>query len=533
MTALAYALDEEEREIYRALEVPKSDWGKPSGAVIAFAHALFVPAGPFVNQPLRLRKFQIEWIRAIYNPLTDGKRDVKQAILSVARRNGKTLLAAVLVLVHLVGPFKRPNSTLFSAATTRNQAGVVFRYVRNMIRINPVLSQLVKIADSTKHIVHRVDGSYYAAISAEAGSHFGEGLDFVVYDELAHAKTRDLYDALMTSLGSQPEGLMAIISTQAPSDVHMLSELIDYGQQVNQGIIKDPAFVCHLYTVPIASPLLEEKQWKKANPGLGDYRDLAEMRQALRRAAKVPSLESSARVYYLNQRVRAEQPFLSTGVWEANGGMVDEAIFLDGRPVYGGLDLSARTDLTALVLAAEDDEHRVHLKAYAWTPEETIEARTHRDRAPYDGWARQGLLFTPPGPAIDFDFVAADVVRLCRGMNLVTLAYDRWRIDILTQALARMGAILPLSEHGQGYKDMAPSIEAFEELALNERLRHGNHPVLRWCVANTIITRDPAGARKPDKSKYYGRIDLAVAAIMAVGAMRTKPGIPEMAALIA
>src|SRR5262245_4541083 len=213
-----FALSQRQRDLYRAYEVPKADWGYPSGAVIAFAHSLTVPAGYFVNQPLRLRKFQIEWIRAIYNPLIDGWRAVRQAILSVARRNGKTLLAAVLVLVHLVGPFKKPNSTIVSAATTRKQAAVVFRYVRDMVRVNPLLAGFLKVNEGTKHIVHLEDGSFYEAISAEAGAQFGSGLDLVIYDELAHAKNRALYDALMTSLGSQKESLMAIISTQAPSD---------------------------------------------------------------------------------------------------------------------------------------------------------------------------------------------------------------------------------------------------------------------------------------------------------------------------
>jgi phage terminase large subunit-like protein len=529
-----FTLTAREKALYHDHEVPKADWGKPSGAVIAFAHALTVPSGPFTNQPLRLRKFQIEWIRAIYNPLNaDGFRPVKQAILSVARRNGKTLLAAVLVLVHLVGPFKRPNATIVSAATTRKQAGVVFRYVEDMVRVDPVLSGLIKVNPSTKHMVHREDGSYYEAISAEAGAHFGMGLDLAIYDELAHAKNRALYDTLMTSLGSQKEALMAIISTQAPSDAHLLSELIDYGKKVNCGTIDDPSFVCHLHTVPIEAPLLDEKQWKKANPGLDDYRDLAEMRQALTRAHRIPSLESSARVYYLNQRVRADQPFLSPGTWEANKGMIDETLFTDGRPVFGGLDLSARTDLTAMVLATEDDAHDVHLKAFAWTPKETIEARALRDRAPYDAWERQGFIFAPPGAAIDYDFVAADIVRLTQGMNLVKLAYDRWRIEIIRQALARMGTILPLDPFGQGFKEMSPAIEAFEELALAQRLRHGGHPVLRWCLANTVISRDPAGNRKPDKSKYYGRIDLAVAAVMAIGAMKTQAPPIDVAAMIA
>ena len=388
--------------------------------------------------------------------------------------------------------------------------------------------------DSTKRVVHRQDGSTYEAIAAEAGGQFGMGLALCVYDELAQAKNRELYDALMTSLGSETEPLMMIISTQAPNDQHLLSELIDYGQRVNEGIVSDPSFVCHLHTVPIEARIDDETKWKLANPGLGDYRDKRELREAVKRAMQMPSQESTVRVYYLNQRVRAEMPYLSRGVYEANAGEFDPAIFMDGRPVFGGIDLSARTDLTALVLAAEDNAGNIALLPYAWTPFETIATRTHRDRAPYDAWQREGSLLTSPGSTVDYDFVAYQAAELTAGMNVVRVNYDRWRISILKQAFDRVGLALPLSECGQGYKDMSPCVEAFEELALAGRLRHGGHPVMRWCFANAVITKDPAGNRKLDKSKAYGRIDIAVAAVMAIGAMKCNAEpVAEVASMIA
>ena len=525
------------RAVFEKYEVPRADWGKPSGLLIAFAHSLQVPAGKHVKQPLRLRKFQIEFVRAVYNSLdASGSRYVRQALLSVARRNGKTLMASVILLAHLAGPFKKPNSTIISAATSQEQARLVYNFVRDMVQANPWLLQRVKVIESTKRIIHREDKSYYKAIAADAGSQFGMGIDLVVYDELAQAKNRSLYDTLMTSLGSQIEPLMLIISTQAPADQHLLSELIDYGSKVSQGIIDDPSFVAHVYSVPMDADWLDEKQWKKANPGLGDFRGLQEMRTAVHRAAKgLPSDEGMVRNLYLNQRIRADQPYLSPSVFEKGAGPINLEIFNDGRAVYGGIDLSARTDLTGLVWAAEDDDGVIHLLPRAWTPDDTLVTRAQRDRAPYDVWARNGHLITVPGTTIDYDWVAQALADdTGGGMNVIRLNYDRWRIDILRQALARMGAAVPLNECGQGYKDMSPCVEAFEELALAGRIRHGGHPLLRWCFSNAVVVRDAGGNRKLDKAKAYGRIDVAVAAIMAVGAMKaTGQAAVDTAALIA
>jgi phage terminase large subunit-like protein len=480
-----------------------------------------VPAGKFVHHPVRLRQFQLRFIRDVYNPVKEnGLRQRSQAVMSIGRRGGKTLLAAIIVLAHLVGPMKRANSTLVSAATTRDQAKLLYRYCVDMIRTVPAIESKLKILQNTSRIVHKIDGSVYRAISSDAGGGFGQGIDVVIYDELAQAPKRTMYDMLMTSLGSQIEPLMLVISTQAPANDHILSELIDYGAKLESGELFDPTFTSHCYRADEDCDLLDEAQWHKANPALGDYRDLEEMRSTMRRAKEVPSLESAVRNLYLNQRVAAEAPFLSPNVWLQNQGEIDHKLFTDGRPVFGGLDLAAKTDLSAMVLCCADDDMNVHMWPMCWTPGDTLMARAARDRAPYDVWRDKGLLIAVPGSALDYDFLAMDVAEALRGMSIMRLAFDRWRIDIFKQACARIGYAPPLVPHGQGFKDMSPAVDAFEELAIASKMRHGNHPVFRWCVSNTFIERDAAGNRKPTKARSWGRIDVAVAGIMAIAAMK-------------
>lgn len=528
------SLPPEIRSLFEQLDVPRQDWHLPSGRIIAFAHSLRVPAGIYVNKPLRLRDFQLDFIRDVYNPRgPDGRRLRRQAVMSVGRRAGKTLLAAIIILVHLVGPCKRPNSTLVSAATTRKQASIIHKMVANMVRANERLGRYLRVIESTKVILHKVDGSSYTALSADAGGAFGEGLDLVVYDELSQAKNNALYDALMTSLGSQAEPLMMIISTQAPSDDHLLSELIDYGMKIRAGEFQDDSFTVHLYAANDNCDLMDEREWHRANPTLGDYRDITEFKQTMERALRVPSLEAVARNLYLNQRVAAKAPFLTAQIWKGGDEAINESLFFDGRPVYAGLDLSARTDLSALCLAAEDDAGLIHLWPRIWTPDDTLDARALRDRAPYRVWANRELLIPVPGQAIDYDFIAAELGHLSATMPLAKIAYDRWRIDVLRQSLARMGVMVNLMDFGQGFKDMAPAIDTFEEMALAGRLRHGGHPLLRWAVSNAVVVFDAANNRKLDKSKANGRIDPAIAAVQAVAAMKLqKENFLDLGALI-
>lgn len=200
----------------------------------------------------------------------------------------------------------------------------------------------------------------------------------------------------------------------------------------------------------------------------------------------------------------------------ACGGEVDYAVFQE-KPVYMGLDLSARNDLTALALVAKDADNVWHARCEFFSPEANVMERSQRDRAPYDVWADQGYIMLTPGASIAYEWVAQRLVELCEEYDVRVIAFDRWRIDVLKAELERMGYELPLEPFGQGFKDMAPALDIVESEISNCTLRHGDNPVLTWCAANAIVVADPTGNRKLDKSKSTGRIDGMVALAMAMG----------------
>ncbi len=497
--------------------------GGRAGEILEFARHLRVGEGDLVGQPLQLMPWQVEFLTRTFG------RGVRRAILSVARRNGKTALIAIIVLAALFGPLMVPNSMIVSAARSREQASLVFNYARKMLMVSG-LAHIVHIRDSAKEISCPRFGTTYRAISADATTSLGTGVRLMIHDELGQVKGPHdrLYEATSTAMGSYKDSLELVISTQAPTDADLFSLLLD---DALSG--RDSTIFAMLHAAPDGCDVMDPAAWAAANTSLANgVRDRADLERMAAEAARIPSRENAFRNYLLNQRIAAHAPFLAPAVWDACAGPVDEEVFRRG-PVHGGLDLSARQDLTALVLAAEDAEGVVHLRPFAWTPGGTLRERAQRDRVDYELWVKQGFLEAPPGPTIDLEALALRLAEICRIYPVERLMFDRWRMAELRRWLEKIDAwhvLSVLAEHGQGFRDMARAVDVMEQLALEQQLRHGGHPVLRWCVSNVEIARDPAGNRKPDKSNAYGRIDLAVAGLMACRSIRGDEGAPRMSA---
>ncbi|HEY1878416.1 MAG TPA: terminase TerL endonuclease subunit [Caulobacteraceae bacterium] len=447
----------------------------------------------------------------------DGARMVRRAVFSLGRKNGKTLLAAALVLVHLVGPEAERNGEIYSAANDREQAAQVFKMARQMVEAEPELGRRLRVINSTKTIVCLGNGSFYRALSAESGTKHGLNPTFVIFDELAQARSRDLYDVLDTSMGARAEPLFLAISTQSNDPEHICSKLIDDGLSG-----EDPTTVCHLYAAPEDCDLMDEAAWKAANPALGDFRSHEELAVLMAKAKRLPAEEPKVRNLYLNQRVNPMSTLISRRDWMGCRGACD---WIPGERVYLGLDLSAKVDLCALVGISADDGSRV--KSWFWKPADFLEDHERRDRAPYRLWTNRGWIEAVAGRSIHPRAVALKLAEISAEYQVVGVAYDRWGIQNLLREFDEVGLEayqdgepgdgLRLVSWGQGFRDMGPAIDALETAVLHGQLIHDENPVLSWCMGNAVAITDPAGNRKLDKSKARFRIDGAVALAMAVG----------------
>lgn len=463
-----------------------------------------IPEGRDVGKPVKLRAWQKRIIRQIYDSPT------RQALISFGRKNAKTTLAGFLCLLHLVGPEARANSQLYSAAQSREQAAVLFNLMAKMVRMSPDLSEYVVVRDSAKQLFCEQLGTLYRALSAEASTAYGLSPVFVVHDELGQVvgPRSQLYEALETAQGAHENPLSVVISTQAPTDADLLSILID-----DAATGADPKRKLFLYTAPVESDPFTKAAIRKANPAFGDFLNEEEVISQAQSAKRMPSREADYRNLVLNQRVNRNDPFVGQEVWKQNGKAPRDEDFEQGEVIVG-LDLSERNDLTALIMTARGADGETSVRCDFYAPFEGLEERAHKDRVPYDLWAKKGFLTATPGSTVDYEFVAHRLVEIAERYNLKAVKFDRWRMKYLRKELERLEVDLPLVDHGQGYVSMAPALDALEADLLNKRLRHGNNPILTWNAANAVVERDAAGNRKLNKAKSTGRIDGMVALAM-------------------
>lgn len=492
--------------------------------VAVFLESLPITSGPLAGTKMKLRPWQRQIVDAIYAVDDGGNRYVRTALITLPRKNGKTGLAAGLALAHLLGPESEARGQCFSAASDRNQSGLIFAEMEAIIEQVPEFAARCNIQRFHKTIEvlsGEGKGSVYAALSADAKKAHGLNVSFAIYDELAQAPNRSLYDNLTTGTGGRAEPLVVVISTQSADPLHVMSELVDYGRQVNEGVVEDRAFHATIYAAPDDADPWDEATWYACNPALGDFRSLEEMRSAAAQAQRLPAREPAFRNLYLNMRIEAEERFIRAAEWDACSDPVDIEK-LRGRRCFGGLDLGSTRDLSSLVLTFPDDDGGYDVVPFFWVPKDNLLAREEIDKVPYWTWsnAKPPLIEAAPGAAMDHSWIVHRLGELATMFQIEAVGFDRWRIEDFKRQLADEGIDVKLVEFGQGYKDMAPAVDFMETLLIQRKLRHGGHAVLRWNARNAVVTRDPAGNRKLDKDRSREKIDGLAALAMSLGIAR-------------
>lgn len=484
-------------------------------AVAFFEGVLRHTKGEWAGTTFKLPPWQRKIVRDLFGwKRIDGTRRYRTAYIEIPRKNGKSTLCAGLALFLLFADAE-PAADIFSAAADRDQAAIVFDTAKAMFASSPELEELGR-AYKRVIITHDVTPSVYRVLSADAFTKHGLNAHGIIFDELHAQPTRELWDVLTTSTGARRQPMTIAITTAGYDRESICWEQHEYARQVLNGTIDDPTFYACIYAADDGDDWTDERVWAKANPNLNISVKLDYLRTECKRALMSPAYQNTFRRLHLNQWTQQETRWLDLNAWDACGQAFD-ANLLDGAPCYGGLDLASNSDIAAFVLdfPSESGEDELHTWVpFFWVPADNLVERARRDRVPYDAWARQGLIETTPGDVIDYDFIAAKIEALSVRYNIREIAFDRWGAFQISSRLS--GAGLTMVGFGQGFQSMSPPTKDLLRLVLSRKLRHGGNPVLRWMADNLVVTQDPAGNVKPNKSKSREKIDGIVAGVMAL-----------------
>lgn len=484
-------------------------------AVATFLQGLMITTGSAAGSKLVLRGWQRQAVDRLYATGPTGHRLVRTALLSMGRKAGKSVFAAALALCHLCGPEARRRGQIVSAAADRAQARIIFSEVKAFILANADLAARTVIREWNSSIEDTITGSTFTALSADARKAHGLSPTVAICDELSQWRSRELLDALRTGSGAWAEPLLMVISTRSPDPNSPLEELIRFADEAAD----DPTFLGLVHSAPPDLDPFSLEAWQAANPDMDAIR-LADIEALATQARRLPSTMPAFEAYCLNRPVAVDDRFISAIDWDACNGTADAT-----GPCFAALDLAGgNNDLTAAAIYWP--ESRL-LRCWAFLPCARIDAAERSDRAPYRQWEAAGHIVTCPGGAIDRAWLGYWLAEQTQGLELISLASDRWMLADLTATWDREGINLPLTPMGQGYRDLSPCVSSFERLVLDGRLRHGGNPLLRWAIANVAIETDAAANRKPSKLRSRGRIDPAVASIMAVGLAERQPAPPS------
>jgi phage terminase large subunit-like protein len=493
-------------------------------AIGFYRDILRLNGGEFEGQPFELLDWQQFIIGSLFGwKSADGYRRFRVAYVETAKGSGKSPLAAGIGMLGLTADGES-RAEIYAAATKKDQAMVLFRDAVAMFQQSPELRQRLKpsgTGESIWNLAYFEKGSFFRPISADDGQS-GPRPHIALIDEIHEHRNNTVVEMMRAGTKSRRQALIFMITNSGASKTSTCWNYHDYATQVAGGTRLDDAFfgyVCALDETD--DPFNNEKCWPKVNPSLQGAKlpGIKYLREQVTEARGMPSKEALVRRLNFCQWTDATNPWISADVWLGAAREFDWRD-LRGRRAWAGLDLSSTTDLTGLVLYVEpvDPAEPWHLVPFCWLPEEGLQRKEELDRVPYLAWRTAGYLETTPGRAISKLTIVKKLVELSSFFDLQLVGYDRWRIEDLKALASDNDIALPeMRAFGQGYKDMSPAIESFETALLNGNVVHPGNPVFTWCAANAVVVSDDAENRKLSKEKATGRIDLMVAAVMAIG----------------
>lgn len=450
-------------------------------------------------------------------------RRFTSALFAVARKNAKSTLSGS-ILLYCMCCEPETGAQILSAATTYDQASIIFRIAKRMVEMTTDLRTAFGLHAWAKAITRFDEGASFKAIHAKASTQDGLNPSHTALDEIHAHKTADLLNVLTSAAGARINALWLYTTTEGYTNPGPWAEIRLFAKKLLAGLFGHTAdhFLAVFFALDEENKTLgikaddefNESAWIKANPLLDAHPLLLEaIRKEAIEAKQMPSKLAEFRIKRLNRPASTAEGCIDLNKWQACAGTVDLKA-LEGKPCWGGLDLASTADLCAYRLNWLVEGVR-YTFGWRWAPESAVKYRTERQTVPYASWVESGLLKMTEGNVVDYAVIEADIVAIQERFNPLQIAYDKWNAtDLVNRLVARN---YPLIEFVQGPKSYHPAMQEVERAYMAGKLAHGGDPILNWCASNLVARRDVNLNMAPDKKRSADKIDDMSALYMSVG----------------
>jgi len=455
--------------------------------------------GEWAGQPVKLELFQKAYISALFGFIdaTTGYRKYTESFFMVARKNGKSTMLAGIALYLLVAD-QEPGAELYTVATKKDQAKIIFDEVQNMVQQSPELNAILRKRKSDLYFAAGM--AKMQALGRNSDTMDGLNAHGVIMDELHGVKDRNLYEVMKQSQSARRQPLLIMITTAGTVRECIFDDIYSYAENIINGSYKDDHFLAIIYELDSRKEWKQPKAWAKANPGLGTIKKLADLKAKVEKAKQSPVDLNGVLVKDFNIRGTKATAWLSFD--DINNEATYNLDDYRGCFCIGGADLSITTDLTAAtaLLYNPVNEEFVVTQMY-WIPEANVEERIKTDKIPYDKWHDAGLVRYCKGNTINYSDVTAWFMELVKekGITPAWIYYDsysaRYWVEEMTSKGFRMVRAI------QGAKTLSLPMQKLGADLQAKRVNYNNNPVLKWCLTNTGVETDRNGNIVPVKNQ--------------------------------
>lgn len=455
--------------------------------------------GEWAGQPVQLELFQKAYISALFGFIHKKTklRKYRETLFMVGRKNGKSTLLAGIALYMLVADGE-PGAEVYSTASKKDQAMIIFNETHNMVK---------QSADISQHVRKRKSDLYFSALMGKfqalgKNSDTLDGLNAhcVIMDELHSVRDRNLYEVMKQSQSARRQPLLIMITTAGTVRENIFDDMYSYACNVVDGSFTDDTFLPIIYELDSRAEWTDPAAWPKANPGLGAMKKLKDLQDKVERAKNSPNDLNGILVKDFNIRGS------STTAWLSFGDINNEATFdleqFRGSFAIGGADLSITTDLTcATMLMMDRDTQQRFIAQMYWLPRESLQERVQQDKIPYDKWLDRGLLRLCNGNSISYGDVTAWFLEMVNihGITPAWIYYDPYSAKYWVEEMQAEG--FRMEKCIQGPKTLSLPMQMMGADLKAKKINYNNNPILKWCLTNTSTRSDINGNIAPMKDQ--------------------------------